>query len=425
MMEKECYSVYHMACPHILKMIAQIQYKGSNPMDVKNWLRSLTHTFLFVGMIVGLLCIVLTSLFGIFWKNASTPWTNLHHAAASMPSFYYTDMLTTEIARTNQLSEGSMLATRYLIMFLVQLSIGVDPQDTRSWAAQVLPGVQPEHTIVIHGVGTTAGDYPLEVPPAADFTDDFEYINVLPEVLYTAPPIEHPADNQASPSPSPSIDEFEAEPIFFIYHSHPSESFLPELPGVSEVDRAYAKLSSGVTVTALGSRLREEFTLLGLRSLHSDQDYPWEGAYQASRKTVKAAMAEHADLQFFIDIHRDAARKDKTTIDVNGVRYARFYLVIGQKNPQYKENLAFAQQLHRRIEDKMVGLSRGVVLKKAGSNGEFNQSLSPQSIVVEIGGVDNTLEEGFRSVAVLAEVLAEMYWEQGDAVEVIAPQKSQ
>jgi stage II sporulation protein P len=314
-------------------------------------------------------------------------------------------------------------------MFLVQLSIGVDPQDTRSWAAQVLPGVQPEHTIVIHGVGTTAGDYPLEVPPAADFTDDFEYINVLPEVLYTAPPIEKPADNQASPSPSPSpspsIDEFEAEPIFFIYHSHPSESFLPELPGVSEVDRAYAKLSSGVTVTALGSRLREELTLLGLRSLHSDQDYPWEGAYQASRKTVKAAMAEHADLQFFIDIHRDAARKDKTTIDVNGVRYARFYLVVGQKNPQYKENLAFAQQLHRRIEDKMVGLSRGVVLKKAGSNGEFNQSLSPQSIVVEIGGVDNTLEEGFRSVAVLAEVLAEMYWEQGDAVEVMAPQKSQ
>ncbi len=398
-------------------------------MDVKNWLRSLTHTFLFVGMIVGLLCIVLTSLFGIFWKNASTPWTNLHHVAASMPSYYYTDMLTTEMARTNQLSEGSMLATRYLMMFLVQLSIGVDPQDTRSWAAQVLPGVQPEHTIVIHGVGTTADDYPVEVPPAADFTYELEFNSVLPETPYTTPPNENPFDNQQSPSPSPSpsppIDEFEAEPIFFIYHSHPSESFLPELPGVSEVDRAYAKLSSGVTVTALGSRLREELTLLGLRSLHSDQDYPWVGAYQASRKTVIAAMAEHADLQFFIDIHRDAARKDKTTIDVDGVRYARFYLVIGQKNPQYKENLAFAQQLHRRIEDKMVGLSRGVVLKKAGSNGEFNQSLSPQSIVVEVGGVDNTLEEGFRSVAVLAEVLAEMYWEQGDAVEVMVPQKSQ
>ncbi len=389
---------------------------------MKNWLRSLTQTFLFVGIIVGITCFVLTTLFGILWKTDSTPWSNLPQAAESIPSHYYTDMLATEIARTNILSEGSMFATQHLMMFLVQLSIGVDPQDTRTWAAQVLPGVQPEHTIVIHGVGTTARDYPVEVPPAADFTYELEYNSVLPESPYTIPPNENPFDNQPSQLPSPAVDEAEVEPIFFIYHSHPSESFLPELPRVTEVDRAYAKLSSGVTVTALGLRLTDELSELGLRSLHSDQDYPWVGAYQESRKTVKAVMAELANLQFFIDIHRDAARKDKTTLDVDGVRYARFYFVIGQKNPQYKENLVFAQELHRRIEHKRVGLSRGVVLKKAGSNGEFNQSLSPQSILVEIGGVDNTLEEGYRSVAVLAEVLAEMHWEQVDAVEVMVPQ---
>jgi stage II sporulation protein P len=60
------------------------------------------------------------------------------------------------------------------------------------------------------------------------------------------------------------------------------------------------------------------------------------------------------------------------------------------------------------------------VLKKEGSNGEFNQSLSPRSVLVEVGGVDNTLAEGYRSAGILAEVLAEMYWEETDAVEASA-----
>jgi stage II sporulation protein P len=235
------------------------------------------------------------------------------------------------------------------------------------------------------------------------------------------PPAEKPEVTSPMPKPAPTpAPAPEPLPVFFVYHTHPEEAFLPELEGITKVDRAFDDRKSGNTVTAIGSRVTAKLNKLGVGAIHSDQYYPWFGAYNKSRQTVKSAMTEHKQLQYFIDIHRDAARKEKTVLKHKGITYAKLFFVIGQKNPKYEQNLALAQELHRRVENKLQGLSRGVVLKKEGSNGEFNQSLSPRSVLVEVGGVDNTLAEGYRSAGILAEVLAEMYWEETDAVEASA-----
>jgi len=69
-------------------------------------------------------------------------------------------------------------------------------------------------------------------------------------------------------------------------------------------------------------------------------------------------------------------------------------------------------------------LSRGVWGKTAANgNGEYNQSVSPGSVLIEIGGVDNTLEECYRTADALAKIIAEMYWNDEKAIKADKPQK--
>ncbi len=56
-------------------------------------------------------------------------------------------------------------------------------------------------------------------------------------------------------------------------------------------------------------------------------------------------------------------------------------------------------------------LSRGVITKAGqGTNGRFNQDLSEKAILIEVGGIYNTLDETYRTAEALAEVFSEYYW---------------
>ncbi|MNW63164.1 Stage II sporulation protein P (SpoIIP) [compost metagenome] len=59
-------------------------------------------------------------------------------------------------------------------------------------------------------------------------------------------------------------------------------------------------------------------------------------------------------------------------------------------------------------------MSRGVWGKNGGggNNGEYNQTLSPNSILIEIGGIDNTAAELKRTSKILADMIAEVYWDE-------------
>jgi stage II sporulation protein P len=133
---------------------------------------------------------------------------------------------------------------------------------------------------------------------------------------------------------------------------------------------------------------------------------------------VEPVLAEKEDVTFIFDIHRDSLPRERTTAEINGQDYARTYFIIGGQNEQHERNLAFAERFHNALEAAYPGLSRGVYLKHEG-DGEYNQSLSENNLLIEIGGVENTLEESYRTVEVLADVIADLYW---DAEKVDAPQ---
>lgn len=78
-----------------------------------------------------------------------------------------------------------------------------------------------------------------------------------------------------------------------------------------------------------------------------------------------------------------------------------------------------AKTLNQELEKKHPGISRGVLLKGySDGNGVYNQDISTKAMLLEIGGVDNNLDELDRTVDALSEVLADYYWKSNDAKEV-------
>ncbi len=176
----------------------------------------------------------------------------------------------------------------------------------------------------------------------------------------------------------------------------------------------------------VGKRLADKLEEAGIGAMHSDTDYStavknyrWELSYKYSKETVKSAMAQESKLKFFFDIHRDSQRRKHTTATINGKDYAQVFFIIGHRNPGWEKNEEFATKIHNALEKEYPGISRGVWGKTAATgNGEYNQSLAEHSVLIEVGGVDNTLEESYRTADALAKIISEIYYTSEKAEKV-------
>nr|WP_280518515.1 stage II sporulation protein P [Lederbergia wuyishanensis] len=229
----------------------------------------------------------------------------------------------------------------------------------------------------------------------------------------------HEEPDETETQPDDEKRELTNDYIAYIYHSHTWESFYPLVPGSKDPS------NKEKNVTLLGKRLGEKLEERGIKTLVDESDtqekllkrgMKYYQSYAMSRESVAEAMGQNKQLQLMFDIHRDSARKHVTTKEINGKSYAKLYFVVGTAHPNYGKNLQFAGKLNSLIEKKYPGLSRGVLDKsKTEGNGIYNQDLFEHNLIIEIGGVDNTLEELNRTVDVLAEVISDYYW--GEAVE--------
>lgn len=81
--------------------------------------------------------------------------------------------------------------------------------------------------------------------------------------------------------------------------------------------------------------------------------------------------------------------------------------VVGLDHKNYEPNLNLANELNNIIEEKYPGISRGISKKTGkGVNGIYNQDISSNSMLIEVGGVDNTIEEVNNTMDVLAEIIS-------------------
>lgn len=214
----------------------------------------------------------------------------------------------------------------------------------------------------------------------------------------------------------PPVEYTGADPLLYIYHTHNQESWnhVASLTKGSSVD------DPKVNITLVGERLGQLLQEKGIPALAGSENIAemlkqqklgYSYAYEVSREVVNKAIEKHPTLLYFFDIHRDAdVPREKTTITIDGTSYARVMFVIGTAHAGYEGNKAFAEQLNKRLNEKYPGLSRGIITKSAHQgNGEYNQSVSPGSLLLEIGGANNTLQESLQTAEALADVFADYY----------------
>ncbi|RXZ02165.1 stage II sporulation protein P [Fictibacillus sp. S7] len=356
-------------------------------------------TFLVVSIII------ITSFEEKYKLSSSTlnTWLNTFSGEAlvylmGLENGYYTQLLPKE-SRPPKISN-----------VLFELATNIKPGDNRSLLGRELPGFSLyDSTILVAGEGTNYSNLTVESVPQMKLLKSLEDAPVKD--------IQTPT-NQNTTDTNPPLHSTNGKKVAFIYHTHSWESFLPHLKGVTDVDKS---IHSKVNITMVGKRLGEELEKRGIGTAVDTTDMAdllrknntnYYKAYPMSRTIVETAMAQNKNLNFFFDLHRDNARRQTTTTTINGKTYARIFFVIGEGNPNYEKNEQMARELNTIIENKYKGLSRGIISKKKsrGTNGIYNQDLSNNSIIIEMGGVDNTFEELYNTAEAVADAISDYYW---------------
>lgn len=211
-------------------------------------------------------------------------------------------------------------------------------------------------------------------------------------------------------------------PQILIVHTHGSEAYTQTEEDPYEESDPYRTTDCTKNVVRVGEEMAMELRAYGFRVLHDTNlyDYPsYNGAYDRSNAAVKQWLQQYPTIQVVLDVHRDAlvGQNDQPYKMVSveaGQKVAQVMLVLGSNDkgadhPNWKQNLAFAASLQRSAIKSYNSLARPMVLR----SGRFNQYLSTGSVLVEVGGHGNTLQEAISGARLWAASAARM-WNTGE-----------
>lgn len=211
------------------------------------------------------------------------------------------------------------------------------------------------------------------------------------------------------PSKVTEKDPQTSSPLIYIYNSHQTEEYAPS---------SFLEYDLKPTVMVASYILEDVFNKNNLNTIVEERkikdilnqnNWKYNYSYKASRIYLEDVIATNSSLEYFIDVHRDSLSKEKTTVEINGKSYAKTIFLIGLENPDYEKNLSLAEKINNKINERYPNLSKGIYKKGGpGVNGVYNQDFSPNTILIEIGGKDNTTSEVLNSTLAFAECFMEV-----------------
>ena len=197
-----------------------------------------------------------------------------------------------------------------------------------------------------------------------------------------------------------------SDPVIYIYNTHQTEAYAL---GYLE------PYSIKPTVLLASYMLREKLNDLNIPTIVETSNvtdmlnaYGWKYgySYKVSRMMLEEAKKNNPTLKYFIDLHRDAGTHAKTTTTINNETYAKVLFVVGLDHDNYTPNLNLANELNTIFNKYYPSLSRGVITKSGkGVNGIYNQDFDQNTILIEIGGQYNTVDEVNNTISAFSDIL--------------------
>lgn len=196
------------------------------------------------------------------------------------------------------------------------------------------------------------------------------------------------------------------EPIVYIYNSHQLENY---------DNSNYKNYNITPNVMMASYMLKEKLNDLGISTIVEEgnitefiriNNWTYDYSYLASRYFINSAIENNKSLKYFIDIHRDSINKSQSTVTINNKKYAKILFVVGLEHKDYRFNLDLANSINEKIRINYPSLTRGVITKQGRNvNGIYNQDISHNSMLIEIGGFQNKIEEVLNTIEILSNVL--------------------
>lgn len=206
----------------------------------------------------------------------------------------------------------------------------------------------------------------------------------------------------------PVIKE-EIKPIIYLYNTHQTEEY--ETTTVLDYSIKPTVMISNYILEEIfnENNLGVYVEETSIKEILNNNNWNYSYSYLASRKLLEQRKKEIPSLKYFIDLHRDSLTKDKTTVIINNKQYAKLLFVIGQDHNNYLENLKFTEKINNKLNEKYPTLSKGIYQKGGvGVNGIYNQDFSNYTILLEVGGYQNTPVEVLNSLIAFSECFMEV-----------------
>lgn len=208
----------------------------------------------------------------------------------------------------------------------------------------------------------------------------------------------------------------ENEPQILIMHTHTTESYQPDDSGHYDPDYICRTTDNSKNMVAVGDAMTKVFESRGIRTYHDTtvHDYPsYNGSYDRSRVTVEDILEKYPSIKVVLDVHRDAIERESgeiiaPTVTVKGKKSAQVMIICGCDDgtmgmPDCMKNLRTASLFQQYMEKRYNGLTRPVLYDYR----KYNQDLTTGSLLIEVGGHGNSLEQAVYAGELSAEGIAD------------------
>lgn len=213
-----------------------------------------------------------------------------------------------------------------------------------------------------------------------------------------------------------AIQPGSSQPQVLVMHTHATETYRPAAGLWCDPKDGARTTDCARNMCAVGRVIADTLNAAGICTLHDEtlNDYPsYTGSYANSRAVVQRYLEQYPSIKVVLDVHRDAIESGGARIapvcQANGRQAAQVMLICGCDNgssvrlPNWRQNLAFAAAWEQAMERRTPGLTRPVLF----SYRFYNQDLTPGSLLIEVGGHGNTLNEALYAGQLAAQGLVE------------------
>ena len=204
-------------------------------------------------------------------------------------------------------------------------------------------------------------------------------------------------------------------PLIYIYNTHQTEEY--QSVNTNEYN---------VTPTVLHASLilQNKLSDLGIQAIVEKNDikeilningWNYRSSYKASKMLASDTLSKNPTIKYVIDLHRDSIPLNIAKVTIDNKDYAKIMIVLGKGHDGYERNLEIANRINNYLKEFNPLITRGIDIKT--NSGIFNQDVSSNAVLIEVGGPSNDINSVKNSLEVLANVYKRIVDEDNEKEE--------